>query len=75
MLDQFHARRSPVYSRHGSVACTQPLAAEVGLNVLKEGGNVVDAAVAVAAAMNGGCHVGLAWGYCEPACPSPLPLL
>lgn len=34
------------------VACTQPLAAEIGLGVLKAGGNAVDAAVAVAAAMN-----------------------
>jgi hypothetical protein len=37
------------------VACTQPLAANIGLDVLKAGGNAVDAAVAVAAAMNGVC--------------------
>ena len=49
----FTSRRSPVLSRHGMVACTQPLAAEIGLSVLKAGGNAVDAAVAVAAAMNG----------------------
>jgi gamma-glutamyltranspeptidase/glutathione hydrolase len=49
----FRSRRSPVLARHGMVACTQPLAAEIGLSVLKEGGNAVDAAVAVAAAMNG----------------------
>jgi gamma-glutamyltranspeptidase / glutathione hydrolase len=49
----FSSRRSPVYSRHGMVTCTQPLAAECGLSILKAGGNAVDAAVAVAAAMNG----------------------
>ena len=49
----FNSRRSAVYSRHGQVACTQPLAAEIGLSILKAGGNAVDAAVAVAAAMNG----------------------
>ncbi len=34
------------------MACSQPLAAEVGLQVLKSGGNAADAAVAVAAALN-----------------------
>ncbi len=34
------------------MACSQPLAAEIGLQVLKSGGNAADAAVAVAAALN-----------------------
>lgn len=37
--------------RHGMVACTQPLAAEAGLRILKAGGNAMDAAIATAAAM------------------------
>lgn len=37
---------------HGAVASSQPLATEVGVRVLKAGGNAADAAVAVAACLN-----------------------
>ncbi|MDE2287779.1 MAG: gamma-glutamyltransferase [Burkholderiales bacterium] len=37
----------PAYGRHGMVVTTQHLATEVGLKILKEGGNAIDAAVAV----------------------------
>jgi gamma-glutamyltranspeptidase/glutathione hydrolase len=37
-----------VEARHGMVVCASPPAAEVGVSVLKAGGNAVDAAVAVA---------------------------
>ncbi len=40
-----------VTARHGMVVCVSPEAAEVGVMVLKQGGNSVDAAVAVAFAM------------------------
>lgn len=48
----FASRRSVVHSTNGIVACSQPLAAQAGQRILREGGNAADAAVAVAAALN-----------------------
>src|SRR5438270_748727 len=43
--------RSVTMARHGMVAASQPLAAQVGLDVLKAGGNAIDAAIATNAAL------------------------
>ena len=45
------ATRSVVFARHGMVAAAHPLAAQIGVDVLKRGGTAVDAAIAVNAAL------------------------
>jgi len=44
--------RSEVMARNGLVTTVQPLAAQAGLQVLRQGGNAIDAAVATAAALS-----------------------
>jgi gamma-glutamyltranspeptidase/glutathione hydrolase len=51
-MEPFNSRRAATHARHGMVASSQPLATQVGLQVLKDGGNAVDAAIAVAAMVN-----------------------
>ncbi len=48
----FTGRRSPVLGTRGMAATSQPLAVAAGLQILEQGGNAADAAVAAAAALN-----------------------
>ncbi|WP_163576851.1 gamma-glutamyltransferase family protein [Halomonas faecis] len=45
------SRRMATFGRRGMVATSQPLGAEAGMQMLRQGGNAVDAAIATAAAL------------------------
>lgn len=54
-MDNLHypyaSQRVTTIARKGMIATSQPLAAQVGLDILKNGGNAIDAAIATAACL------------------------
>ncbi|MBA2874500.1 gamma-glutamyltransferase family protein [Thermaerobacillus caldiproteolyticus] len=54
-LDYLHypysSQRMTTFAANGMVATSQPLAAQAGLDILKKGGNAIDAAIATAACL------------------------
>ena len=51
LVGRHDATRSEVIAKHGMVCAAQPLAVQVGVDILKKGGSAVDAAIAVNAAL------------------------
>lgn len=51
MNNQFLSRRQITYAKHSVVATSEGLASQAGLEILKKGGNAIDAAVAAAACL------------------------
>ena len=46
LKNDYPSRRSVIYGRKGMVCTSQPLAAQAGLDIIKQGGNAIDAAIA-----------------------------
>ena len=51
MLYRYPSRRSVTYAQNGMVCTSQSLAAQAGLEIMKKGGNAIDAAIATAACL------------------------
>ena len=47
----YHSKRYPIYAQNGMVCTSSPQAAAAGLEVMRNGGNAMDAAIATAAAL------------------------
>ncbi|WP_416149031.1 gamma-glutamyltransferase family protein [Salipaludibacillus sp. HK11] len=51
MAYPYSSQRMVTYGKNGMVATSQPLASQAGLDIMKQGGNAIDAAIATAACL------------------------
>lgn len=51
LYHKYRSTRNLIYGKNGMVAASHPLAAQAGIDIMKKGGNAIDAAVATAAAL------------------------
>ena len=69
---RFASARRVIYGRRGMVCASQPLAAQAGLDILRRGGNAIDAAIAAAACLT--VLDGTDWQYALGDASEPLVL-
>ncbi len=51
LYNPYPSTRHTVFAKNGMVATSQPLAAQAGIEIMRKGGNAIDAAIATAAAL------------------------
>lgn len=51
LYHKYSSKRNLIYAKNGMVASSHPLAAQAGIDIMKKGGNAIDAAIATAATL------------------------